>query len=850
MAEQTNQPQLAPAISETLALLRRRIRRYVWLEGLALALACLGLAFWLSLAVDWLPVTFGHDEPNTAARIAMLAIVGSAVLFIFFWLIVRRAFVHLPNRSMALLLERRFREFDDSLLTTVELTDLPGHAEDFNRDMLETTGRHALQQTGHVELARVFNPWPLMRNLALAVLLSLSVVTFAMGAPESFETWFNRVLLLKDTPWPRRNHIEIEGGRVRKVARGEAPVITVRTDATNYEVPRVVRVYYETDDGGSGQENMIREGAVRDGHQYFTYTFKPLLDSATFEALGGDYRVRDYRIEVVDSPTAELTLACKYPAYMVNAEQDLYTPRDLPVTGVMQLPQGTHVTVRAAANKPIVAAEVSYPGPNETSVKQTVDGIPSAGAKGFSFTLGELSTDTTLEFRLVDIDGIRSKDPIRLQLVATPDETPQVELRLRGIGLAVTPNVRIPVEGTITDDYGVVRNWFEYQIDEQPPVDVAFRREPGRRSELTFNREDEEVLDIQDLSVNALREERDRRNREGEKTGDKTAKPGEDEADAGETKDAPDGEKPKQDAKPSSEVAKYELKPGQKLFVTMKARDACTLEGGSHTGVSQRFALDVVTEEELRGILNDRERVLRQRFEQIIGEMSTTRDSLMEVTFEPRDLKPPEKKTPEKDTPDKKDDPKRDDAAKDDAAKPAGDKKETPAASEPGEAEKKIEITPQMLRAVASLSAQRAQQISTKNSGEVEGVAAGFEDIQDELDNNRLLTEELTSRLRDGVSIPLRRIVEKMFPDFQKKLETLDNLVLDQASAKEQREQALQAAQKQADAILVEMDLVRAKMLEFEEFNEAIKLVREILEAQKQLNQATKDYRKWKILNE
>ena len=35
-----------------------------------------------------------------------------------------------------------------------------------------------------------------------------------------------------------------------------------------------------------------------------------------------------------------------------------------------------------------------------------------------------------------------------------------------GIGSAITPNARIPVEGVVTDDYGVAKVWVEYVIDK------------------------------------------------------------------------------------------------------------------------------------------------------------------------------------------------------------------------------------------------------------------------------------------------------------------------------------------------------------------------------------------------
>ncbi len=44
------------AIRTVLRRLRRQIRWYVWFEGLGLAVAWVGLAYWVGLALDYLPV--------------------------------------------------------------------------------------------------------------------------------------------------------------------------------------------------------------------------------------------------------------------------------------------------------------------------------------------------------------------------------------------------------------------------------------------------------------------------------------------------------------------------------------------------------------------------------------------------------------------------------------------------------------------------------------------------------------------------------------------------------------------------------------------------------------------------
>ena len=53
--------------------------------------------------------------------------------------------------------------------------------------------------------------------------------------------------------------------------------------------------------------------------------------------------------------------------------------------------------------------------------------------------------DTTLLFTLTDTDGITSREPVRLALVALADQPPQMAVQLDGIGTAMTPQARIPV---------------------------------------------------------------------------------------------------------------------------------------------------------------------------------------------------------------------------------------------------------------------------------------------------------------------------------------------------------------------------------------------------------------------
>ena len=104
-------------VSRLLRALRWRIRAYVLIEGISAAAIWLGLTFWAGLALDYLPVMMGASEMPRGVRFVLLIGIGAVLAFIVYRWIIRRALVRLRNRSMALLLERRFPELNDSLLT-------------------------------------------------------------------------------------------------------------------------------------------------------------------------------------------------------------------------------------------------------------------------------------------------------------------------------------------------------------------------------------------------------------------------------------------------------------------------------------------------------------------------------------------------------------------------------------------------------------------------------------------------------------------------------------------------------------------------------------------------------------
>lgn len=572
-------PHLAPGVRQLLASLRGHIRRYIWIEGAAATVAALGLGFWFALGADWL------FEPPPIVRQALVAAVVAMGLFCLGWLALRRSRVRLTDRGMAMLLERRFRDLDDSLLTAVELTDEQnglsspsdqaasgraiglshGTELEYGREMLAHTCDEAWRRSRQIDPRRVLNRTPLVRAMWAASVVVLSIVTLAVASPETLRFGIERLTAITDEPWPRRTHLTIDGfdneRREVVVARGGDFEVVVRAAARPPAVvPRLVELRYRADDGKTQRQLMRREGIAvpgEDAEQLFRATLNTQA-SLTFDVVGGDARLSGLRLRVVDSPALSMVLACEYPDYMRRL------PADVPVTGIVPLPVGARVAIHARSSKDLRQVNIDY---DDERGEPVSDQRPMRGGRRFSHRLEPISNDRTLSFTLLDTDGVQNRAPVRLSISAVPDAAPAVDVRLEGIGTAITPRARLPLVGRVEDDYGISRVWSEYIIDEGDPKSSELAA-PTDRPEIEVN--------------DAL------------------------------------------------EVAPLELKPGQKLSLAAKAADNRELPGDDsrNIGSGERYLLEVVTPDRLLTLLETRELNLRQRFETIIDEMTETRDSL------------------------------------------------------------------------------------------------------------------------------------------------------------------------------------------------------------------------------
>ena len=779
MTQKQTQRALATPIRAKLSGLRRRIRAYVILEGCILALIWLALTFWCGLAIDYLPVFVGASELPREARIALLVVIAAVLAFILFKWVLARTITRMSDRSMAVLLERRFGEFNDSLVTTVEMSESPDHASEFSGDMLGTTDEEALAQIKDVSLGSVFRLAPLGWKLALAILLIGPIVIFGINNTEVLATWAKRGYLLSDEKWERYARISVHGVEVLpnlslegdlaapkfipfnadqrvKVARGASVRLITKASPEARKLPEFCTVFYKTADQDRGTVKMMDYREARDGFREFRFDGKPfrgILSALTFDVRGYDHRVRGYHVDVVDSPVVESwSVDCEFPAYL---EKLPYQDVALQPKGV-EFARGSKIRLRATTNKQIVEARITKPL-DEESEELVLD---VGGRNEFFYEIDTLLDDVTLEITLIDSDGLLSERPQRVNIGAVVDTAPRVDAFLKGIGSAVTPDVVIPFQGTITDDNGVARSWVNVYKNDAEPKEFEF--DMGQRNEVETN------IDF-----------RDERSIEGG----------------------------------------IELKEKDKLTVMVSAQDNFKLaEEGPNVTSGDRYELNVVTPAELLRLLELEELGLRRRFELIVDEAREMKDSLVRVQDDLDALGS-------------------DDTTEEESAVDPEDDEETVDPEQAAAQAKRLRL----------LRVQRGLLQSQKSASETLGVSVAFEDIRQEIVNNRVTdAEDRKERLKTMISDPLNKIGQEMFPQLDRYLAELEEVI----NNPEKGPSAARIVVAQADDVVVEMEVVLENMLKLEDYNELLKLVRGLLKDQEDLIDETKKERKNQLLGD
>ena len=792
-------PTLPEQLDALLAKLKSSIRRYVLLRGLAMLLTAIVAVFWLSLLADsaWFRLT--RLELPRETRLAILIACLALLVIVLFHGIVWQLMVQLKRKALALLLERRFPQLNDRLITVVETAEETESAVAKNeraplsQTMLDRTIHEACRLMESLRIEEVFNPLPLRRAALLATIAGVSLAATAVASPGTFSHWSNAYVKLADDYWNRVNGLEVfvlaqPGDRIRpfenrvcKHASGSDLTILVTT-MDGKLTPAQVLLNYRGQGDTRGRALMTPAGEGK-----FRHTIGNLMENLEFTITGGDFTTaQPYHIVATPEPGIETLVAeCNYPAYTGwndpgHGEERL---RRI-VSSELTVPMETELDLQAKSTKPLAGARIiardfelqiwrdSQQG-SVTSMYRQLDerGLPTMqvpiqptsedliSADGLQLKLplritssgrqsenstpelpppsGEMSRvsiheSETLRIYLEDLDGIINLEPVRVELHGRPDESPVVQTRLAGIGKAITRKAIMPFQGVVTDDYGLDQLNFEYRVGTEAELrQQTITRQPGGTQRFVMEKSESQPLEKFD-------------------------------------------------------VLPLELKVDDVLLIGLVARDADNLNG-PHVSRGEIYRMKIVSEEALLSLLYQDELNLRRRFEQVIEEITRSRDDLQQ-------------------------------------ALPGTEEQPTPRISE---------------------AVQRSLNTIQKDSIETDAIRAAFESIHEEIINNRIDTPQIRNRLEGKIIQPLRATLENEFQLAEEHLRLLDFSL--------RRAQATSITPEQCianlDALLSSLAQILLEMRKLESFQEVIELLKGIIEEEKRLKQKTEEERKKKLID-
>jgi len=311
-------------------------------------------------------------ELPVGLRVILLAVMGSGSA----WILSRRVVFPLVRRirdcDVALLIERRFPQFQDRLVTTVESAQGIPLDGPLSRTMLQRSISEAELLAGRIRSDDIFDPRKLRLLAMIAGSLLMSVLIAVLFNPQISTRWFNAFIRCRDVYRVRTTEIlatVIAQPGDRRVVFSEdsfQPLyrhprsadleleFSVPADSDRiWIVPDRIRVDVLRADGSRS-----RAWVSQSSPRAYRFVITQLREPVEIEVLAGDFRSRiPWGVDVVDTPGLDsIQLECVYPEYTGWNQQ---RERSLSVTGSeIPLPEGTRFELAAHSAKPLQSARI------------------------------------------------------------------------------------------------------------------------------------------------------------------------------------------------------------------------------------------------------------------------------------------------------------------------------------------------------------------------------------------------------------------------------------------------------------------------------------------------------------
>ena len=265
-------------------------------------------------------------------------------------------------------------------------------------------------------------------------------------------------------------------------------------------------------------------------------------------------------------------------------------------------------------------------------------------------------------------------------------------------------------------------------------------------------------------------------------------------------------------------------KVGSTLGLTLAAEDYLNLRNEPHVGRASLIQLGVVTPDQLLIMLERRELAMRARLEQIIGELSQMRNLLINMQRASKDSLPTA------------------DTAKDTTTERSND-------VDAGEINEAEENTPARRERMQMLRSQQAESQMTKSEGELRGVEREINQINQELINNRIDSIDRRTRLEDKIRKPLLEVLDQSWGPMASDIRSIEKSYSRSAKSEVNVSELLPSSISKSNQIIAALTTILNDMIDIQDFNEVIDMVRGMIDDQSKVLEKTKQEQKKQLLD-
>ncbi|MBI1310331.1 hypothetical protein GC176_03410 [bacterium] len=452
---------MAEQLFERLSRLRQRVRYVLWVYGLCSLTIVLFGSIVLAGGLDLLVRIEDHGV-RLMLSLGVVSVSGWAV-WRFLW---RPLSQHFSNVDLARRIERRHPEFADCLSSTVQFLESNQDPRSGSPELQRAVIRSTLASLRAVSVAGIVETRPVQR-LAVGALAACLITVALIAANQAVAgTAINRLLFpLSSVPWPREVELRFVNRDLKPLSDADLGALTAVQGETlelfvenmRGELPDDLRLLARQPDGEVLTQPM-RQATLRNdqgdaaeiGGASLLVTDGPLF----IWALGGDGETVPLQIDVVPPPRVDsFRLTVQPPSYTGKPQIEL--PENVgDITGVA----GTKIQLTGRVNKALASAGFHQHAAAPLPLTLAEDGRTFTGEVTF-----ERSGSGTWWLALRDRQNFENPEAPRYDLQINADAEPSVLIELPETDLLVTATAQVPLRAVARDDLAVQKLWLEWE---------------------------------------------------------------------------------------------------------------------------------------------------------------------------------------------------------------------------------------------------------------------------------------------------------------------------------------------------------------------------------------------------